>query len=59
MDKILIRKIRLGWMADHAPCPVTMGCAIRPTHGLALAWALSHIKAHNGLECIEKKDIYR
>lgn len=58
-NKMLVRKVRSVWIADCAGCPVTVGFVTRPTHGLALTWALSHVKAHKGLQHIEKGPVYR
>ncbi len=58
-QKVCVRKVRSMWIADCPSCPVMDGFVTRPTQGLALTWALSHIKAHKGLHFIEKGGIYK
>lgn len=58
-SKVRVRKVRSVWIADCPGCPVAVGFVMRPTHGLALAWALSHIKAHKGLTYVERESVYK
>lgn len=44
--RVVVRKIRSIWVADCPACPMARGFVTRPTQGLALAWALSHVADH-------------